>query len=102
MTKQHNQMELNRKAILKKARKITPEDKQRQNILKLARAQGCEMDVINIFNRYDNLLKNCKNSEEYQHIAIMGITELHKLLNVQGELNVNGMEVLPAKGEIIE
>lgn len=102
MTKQHDQMEQNKKAIRKHSRKITPEEKQRHIILRLAKAQGCEQDVLNIFARYDNLLKSCKSPEEHQHIAIMGITELHKLLNMQGELNVNGMEILPAKGKIIE
>lgn len=99
---QYDLMNANKKAILESGKKITPEQKQRMEILTLAKAQGCEPDLRNLFERYDKLLKNCNSDEERQVIAVMGIAELNKLLNVQAALVINGVEVMPAKGEIKE
>lgn len=98
-----SQLETNKILITKdKANKISNEQGTRQYILSLAKLQGCEMEACKIMDKYDGLLRNCTNSIEKKHIALNGITELHKLLNIQGELNINGVEVLPAIGEVRE
>lgn len=97
------QMEANKKAILEDRKtKITSEQAGRNHIINLARQQGCEQDALEIMKRYDSLLRNCSNPIERKHIAIMGLAELHRLLNCQGALIVNEVEVLPARGRVRE
>jgi len=96
-----NHLELNKKLIKQdRTNKITNEKDTRSSILNLAKLQGCLPEAKQIFSYYDNLLSNCTNKVEQKHIALTGIAELHKLLNVQGELLVDGVEVLPAIGEV--
>jgi hypothetical protein len=80
--------------------KINNEAQTRNVILTIAKKQGCEKEALQILNKYDNLLRNCSNPIERKHISITGITELHELLNVQGSLNIDGMEILPAKKDM--
>lgn len=62
-------------------KKVLSEAKTRENIMDWARYYGCEQEVILIFNKYDNLLKSCTNKEEREAIAVMGVQELHHLIN---------------------
>lgn len=72
-------------------KKILSEAETRKNILEIARHLGCEGDVIEIFNKYDNLLRNCTNQEEKKAIGLMGNMEIHRLLSSDpGELLVGG------------
>lgn len=101
--KMARQLETNKKLIQQNdSKKITGEQRTRQYILSLAKLQGQEQKAVEILDKYDKLLHNCTNPVEKKHIALNGIAELHNLLNVQGELNINGIEVLPAKGETRE
>lgn len=71
-------------------KKILSEAQTRKNILEIARHLGCDGDVIEIFNKYDRLLKNCTNEEEKKAIGIMGNMEIHKLLSSDpGELIID-------------
>jgi hypothetical protein len=95
------QLEDNKTLIKKdKSNKITNEKDTRKGILDLAKRQGCFQEAKQILDKYDILLSNCSNEVEKKHIALNGIAEIHKLLNVQGELLVNGVEILPAIGEV--
>lgn len=62
-------------------KKILSEAETRKNILEIARNLGCEGDVIEIFTKYDRLLKNCTNEEEKKAIGLMGNIEIHRLLS---------------------
>lgn len=62
-------------------KKILSEQETRKHILEMARHLGCEGDVIEIFNKYDSLLKRCTNPMERQAISIAGNEELHFLLS---------------------
>ena len=97
------QLEVN-KTLIKNDRKnkITGEKDTRKGILDLAKKQGCFQEAKQILGKYDNLLSNCNNEVERKHIALNGISEIHKLLNVQGELLVDGVEILSAIGEVRE
>jgi len=73
--------------------KIVPEHEQRSRLINLARAQGCSHELQMIFDKYDNLLKNCTNKKEKAHIAYLGVTECHRLLNCSDSVIVNGFEI---------
>jgi hypothetical protein len=95
------QLENNKKIIKKQhGKKVQNEINTRKYILELAQLQGCYGEAKIIMDKYDKLLIGCTNPIEKKHIAIMGVAELHKLLNVQGALVINGVEILPAIGEI--
>jgi len=93
-------LERNKQIIKKTNRKVQNEKNTRKHILELAKLQGCDHEARQIMEKYDRLLAGCADAKEKKHIAIMGIAELHKLMNVQGPLIINGVEVLPAIGEI--
>lgn len=93
-------LETNKQIIRKTNKKIQNEKNTRKHILDLAKLQGCHNEAKIIMEKYDKLLAGCSDEKERKHIAIMGIAELHKLMNVQGPLIINGIEVLPAVGEI--
>lgn len=98
LVKSADVLEYNKKLITKeKQPKIQTEKATRYYIMELAKLQGCEGEVQKIFDRTDRLLRNCSNSVERKHIAIMSIAELHKLLNMQKELVIDGMEIIPQK-----
>jgi len=81
----------------KKKKKNSNEKESRESLLSLSNHWGCQGDVKKILDRYDRLLKNCSNEQEYHDISTMGLVELHKLLGCRGPLVVNGIEVLPAE-----
>jgi len=75
--------------------KIKDEQSFRRSLLGEARILGCESELIQIFEKFDRLLKNCSNDEERKHIGALGVMEVHKLLdngNVGdgGSLSING------------
>ena len=75
--------------------KIKGEAESRRNMLSVAKAQGCEGEVRQILERTDKLLYNCSNPVEKQQIIILATTELYRLLNVQGGLIMDGVELIP-------
>lgn len=77
-------------------KKQQTEAESRKNLLNTAAKLGCQHEVQQILNKYDKLLKNCTNQNEYKQIAILGLVELHKFLGCSGSLVVNGQEILPA------
>jgi hypothetical protein len=79
--------------------KIVDEATYRKNLLNEAKIQGCERELLHIFNKYDMLLRNCTNDLERKHIGMLGVLELSKLLdngNVGegGSLIVNGETII--------
>lgn len=78
------------------------ERETRQNILNNAKKMGIpKEDVINIFNKYDDLLKIATSEQERQQISYMGGAELQRLLDVRGPLIMDGKEILPPKPEFV-
>jgi len=72
-----------------------PESETRQKYFGLARQIGCEKDLFQIFQRYDNLLKSCSNALERHQIAVLANIEVHKLFGFIDPLVVRGQEILP-------
>jgi hypothetical protein len=88
-------METNKKLIKQNEKHIVNEAQSRKNMLDLAEKQGCKGEAQAILDRTDKLLYNCSNLIERKHITVMAVAELHRLLNVQGGLSVDGVEVIP-------
>lgn len=96
-------LETNKKLIQQnESKNITKEDKFRSELLNLARAQGCENELKQMLDKYDSLIRGCTNPIEKKDIALNGIVEIHRLLNVSGALVVDGVEVLPQTRNLIE
>lgn len=79
--------------------KIIDEQTYRKSLLGEAKILGCEKELLQIFDKFDRLLKNCSNDEERKHIGSLGVLEVHKLLdngNVGngGSLSINGEVVI--------
>lgn len=67
----------------------------RTRLLSQARQLGCEIDLKQLFERYDKLLKNCADPIARRQISLMANVELHKLLDFRNPLVVQGIEILP-------
>lgn len=86
-------LKLQEKEIRKK-HNVMPEDEYRKKLFNKARAYGREFELTMIFAKYDNLLKNCTNDKERQHIAILGHVEVHKLLEEEHTLFSQGFKIM--------
>lgn len=75
---------------------IKSEKEFRKDIITLAKKLGCDIEIKQIFDKFDVLLKNCKNLEERKQIAALGAIEIHKFFGCRGGLTINGVEVIPA------
>lgn len=73
---------------------VYTEDETRRRLLNVAKNLGFEMEVRQILQKTDDLLRNCTNLEERQQIALFGIMEIHRLLGAGGALEVNGKKVI--------
>ena len=62
-----------------------------------AKILGCERDLQQIFDKFDEALKKCKNDTEIRHIQVLGAAEVHKLFGCRGGLTVNGWTIIPAE-----
>lgn len=79
-------------------KKRSTEDQTRRDILTTAIRMGVDREqVLQIFSKYDNLLKSAHSEQERQQISYMGAAELHRLLGVRGPLVMDGKEIIPAQ-----
>lgn len=67
--------------------KIANEARTRHAMLKLATHLGCPMELKQIFDKYDKLLKNCSNETESKHIKQLALSDINNLLDVYYKLN---------------
>ena len=73
--------------------KVLSERETRSRFLTRARKLGCEREMMMLFAKYDNLLRNCSNDEERKGISQLGAYEVGRLLGFE-ELVVDGMPVI--------
>ena len=73
--------------------KILDEKETRKKMISFARQMGSEKELLLLFAKYDNLLRNCSNEKERRDIGKLGALEIFKLLGGRGELTVNGQLV---------
>lgn len=60
---------------------LVDEKEYRKRLLAEARFKGCEIEMLQIFNKYDTLLRNCGNMQEAKAIGAMGVMEVSNLLD---------------------
>lgn len=72
------------------------EAETREKLFAEARRLGCYMELRQILERYDRMLKNCKDQSERKQISVMGNVEIHKLFNFRDALVVDQQIILPA------
>lgn len=82
-----------------KERPLVEEPEYRKRLLAEARFKGCEIELRQIFNKYDKLLRNCKNMKEAKDIGVLGVMEVSNLLDSKdvgqgGSLIVDGKVVI--------
>lgn len=71
------------------------EQQSRAAAIQLARENGCEAEMIKLFNRYDDLLKGAKTPEEKEAIGIIACIEFHNIISPKsGFLTCNGKTIL--------
>jgi hypothetical protein len=75
------------------SKKVLTEKETRGKFLTRTRKLGCEREMLMLFAKYDNLLRNCTNEEERKGISQLGAYEVGKLLGFE-ELVVDGMTVI--------
>lgn len=74
---------------------IMSEKQMIENILKLARKQGCEEKVKELILKFQDAIKGARNEFERSHIAAMGLAEIHKTIGCVAALVVDGVQILP-------
>lgn len=70
--------------------KILSERETRKRLLKHARIVGCERDMLLLFEKADNAMRNCSNAKERLDMGKLFATQIYFLLGGGGELIVNG------------
>jgi len=76
--------------------KVLSEEETRKRLLAHAFVMGCEGEMKKIFNKYDNLVRNCTNEQERKDMAKNMAIEIYYILGAGGELYVDNK--LTAKG----
>jgi hypothetical protein len=77
--------------------KVLPEAETRKRMLKHAKLNGCLQEMLLLFTKYDNLMRNCTNQKEREDIGKMGAVDVYRLLGGGGELYINGQLVCKDK-----
>lgn len=83
---------------MEKNNKVMSEEETRKSFIYQAlRFYGPEAarQVKLHFEKYDSILKSCKNESEKNHIKHLAITELYKMMNFYEGLVVDGKEIIP-------
>jgi hypothetical protein len=75
------------------SKKVLDERETRKKFLTRAKQIGREKEMLMVFAKYDNLLRNCSNVVERKGISQLGAYEVGKLLEFD-ELVVDGMAVI--------
>lgn len=83
---------------------VVDEKDYRRKLIGMARLLGCEPELIQIFVKYDTLLRNCKNMEEAKAIGAMGVMEVSNLLDngyvgKGGNVTINGQVAIDDRKE---
>jgi len=73
--------------------KVLSERETRRRLLSHARIVGMEKEMLLLFAKFDNLMRNCTNAQERADIAKLGSYEVYRLLGGGGELYVDGQLV---------
>lgn len=70
--------------------KVLRERETRTRLLKHARLLGCEREMLMLFAKADNTMRNCTNEKERLDMGKLFVIETYRLLGGGGELFING------------
>lgn len=80
---------------MKAKKEVLTEQETRAQYFSLARRLGCEVELRQVFDKFDNLMKTCKNAVERKQIAILANVEVYRLIGFGDGLQVAGTEIIP-------
>lgn len=88
--------------VIDKAPIVLDEKTYRGNLRMIARGMGCELDLLQIFDKYDRYLHNCTSQNEKEAIAKMGTIEISRLFDNNdigngGKLTLNGKTLIESQ-----
>ncbi len=79
------------------AKKAMSEKETRKELIGWARKYGAESQLLKLFTRYDDLLKDCKTEEDRKAIQAMGVLEINSFFTGYLEggktLTIDGKEI---------
>jgi hypothetical protein len=76
--------------------KVLDEADYRKKLIIVARTMGCLEDLLFLFDKYDRLLRTCRNDSEVEAIQVMGIKEISDLID-NGYMGYEGKLTLHQK-----
>lgn len=88
------------KTVEGRLEKVLEEVDYRKKILLVANTLGCKIEMQALFDKWDGLLKTCKNASEIRAMQIMGIKEISDLLD-NGYMGVSGSLIVHNDNESI-
>lgn len=75
---------------------VVDESEFRKKLLFTAREMGCEKEILQVFDKYDLLLRNCTNAQEAKAIAHMGVMEVSYIMD-NHDVGKNGALIIDGK-----
>jgi hypothetical protein len=76
--------------------KVLDEADYRKKLVIVARTMGCLPELLQLFDKYDRLLRTCTNDDEVQAMQVMGIKEISDLID-NGYMGYEGKLTLHQK-----
>jgi hypothetical protein len=73
---------------------VLKERETRARLLKHARIVGCERDMLLLFAKADNTMRNCTNDKERKDMGKLFAISVYQLLGGGGELYIDGQLVM--------
>ena len=70
--------------------KILDERETRKRMLNYAKSLGFEMDLLQLFAKYDKLMRNCTNDQERIDMGKLAAYSVYNLLGKGGDFYING------------
>lgn len=92
-------IDINGKQIDNSGVKMMDEKTYRFRLMEEAKHKGCAKELQQLFDKFDALLRNCTNQQEREHIGMLGVLEVSKLIDggyvgKGGSLIVNGQVII--------
>lgn len=79
--------------------KVLSEQETRKRLLTHARLVGCERDMLIIFAKADNTMRNCTNDKERSDMGKLFCEQIYRLLGGGGQLFIDGQLVCDDRTE---
>jgi hypothetical protein len=60
---------------------VIPERDYRLRLIEEAKWKGCEVELLQLFDKWDKVMRNCTNEEELKAMGKLGVLEVSNLLD---------------------